>query len=130
MNGMKRLILIMLLIQVGIAAQAAISAIAIQTEKNSSMQVYLNGKLCNAQAKSFVRVKSTPGLFRVELKVLNPNDKVWYLIKKDVRVEKGYEFHYKVVFQKDKRPTLELVKRYPVFNNYFNPSAAYKYPIA
>ena len=112
------------------AVQASSSAIAIQAEKNSSMQVYINGKLLNANAKSFVRVRSNAGLLRVELKVLNPHDKVWYVIRKDVHAEKGYEFYYKVLFPKNKRPILELVKRYPVFNSYFNASSLYKYPVA
>jgi hypothetical protein len=125
---MKGLILILVLLPS--ILWASTSAIAIQTEKNSFMQVFVNGKLLNTNAKSFVRIKSNAGLLRVELKVLNPNDKVWYVIRKDVRVEKGYEFHYKVVFPKNKRPVLELVKRYPFFNNYFNPSSVYKNPVA
>jgi hypothetical protein len=125
---MKRLIFILFLIPC--VSLASTSAIAIQTEKNSSMQVFVNGKLLNATAKSFVRVNSNAGLLRIELKVFNPNDKVWYVIRKDVHAEKGYEFYYKVVFPNNKRPVLELVKRYPVFKNYFNPSSVYKYPVA
>jgi hypothetical protein len=125
---MKRLIFLLLLLPT--LSLASTSAIAIQTEKNSSMQVFVNGKLLNTNSKSFVRIKSNAGLLRVELKVLNPYDKVWYVIRKDVRAEKGYEFYYKVLFPKNKRPVLELVKRYPVFNNYFNSSSVYKYPVA
>jgi hypothetical protein len=125
---MKRLIFLLLLLPT--LSLASTSAIAIQTEKNSSMHVFVNGKLLNTNSKSFVRIKSNAGLLRVELKVLNPYDKVWYVIRKDVRAEKGYEFYYKVLFPKNKRPVLELVKRYPVFNNYFNSSSVYKYPVA
>jgi hypothetical protein len=125
---MKRLIFLLLFLP-GVAL-ASTSAIAFQTEKNSSMQVFVNGKLLNTTAKSFVRVNSNAGLLRVELKVLNPNDKIWYVIRKDVHAEKGYEFHYKVLFPQNKRPVLELVKRYPVFKNHFNPSSVYKYPVA
>jgi hypothetical protein len=32
---------------------------------------------------------------------------------------KGYEFFYKVNFTKGKRPCYLLVKRYPVYSNYF-----------
>jgi hypothetical protein len=126
---MKRWTLVVVLAISAFQVRASLSAIAIQTEKNSAMQVYLNGKLCNTAAKSFVRVKGNPGLYRLELKVLNPHDKIWYMVRKDVKVEKGYEFHYKVIFPKDKRPMLELVKRYPVFSNYFNPASAYKNPV-
>jgi hypothetical protein len=125
---MKRLILILMFLPGMLWAST--SAIAIQTEKNSSMQVFVNGKLLNTNSKSFVRIKSNAGLLRVELKVLNPYDKVWYVIRKDVRAEKGFEFHYKVLFPVNKRPVLEFVKRYPVFNTYFNSSSVYKYPVA
>ena len=95
------------------------SGIAIQTDKNSTFQVYINGKLRTAQPKSFVRIKSNPGLYHVMVKVLNPYDKEWYVMRKDVRVTKGYEFYYKINFTKNKRPFLELVKRYPVYSNFF-----------
>jgi hypothetical protein len=107
------------------SASAYISGIAIQTEKNSSMQVYVNGKLRTSQAKSFVRIKGNPGLYHVMVKVLNPYDKEWYLVRKDVRVDKGYEFYYKVNFSKGKRPVLELIRRYPVYSNYFLNSSLY-----
>jgi hypothetical protein len=107
------------------SASAYISGIAIQTEKNSSMQVYVNGKLRTAHAKTFFRVKGNPGLYHVTIKVLNPHDKEWYIVRKDVRVDKGYEFYYKVNFLKGKRPILELVRKYPVYSNYFLNSSLY-----
>lgn len=125
---MKRLILILLLVPY--LAVASNSAIAIQIEKNSSMQVFVNGKLLKTNSKSFVRINSNAGLLRIELKVLNPHDKIWYVIRKDVRAEKGYEFYYKVLFPKNKRPVLDLVKRYPVFSHYFNSGSLYRNPVA
>jgi hypothetical protein len=127
---MKQLIFLCMLIVLPLCSHAFSSGLAFQTDKNSSMQVVVNGKVCNGSAKSFVRVKSNPGLYHVEITVLNPNDKVWYKVRKDVRVEKGYEFYYKVVFAKNKRPTLEFIRRYPSFYNYYNPALVYKNPIA
>lgn len=108
-----------------------ISGIAIQTEKSSNMQVYVNGKLYNKVPGSFVRVKSQPGLFHIEVKVLNPHNKTWYKVKKDVRVEKGLEFYYKVVFKKNQLPELKEVRRYPVFSQYFlNPALYNRHPVS
>ena len=128
---MKRWIVLFILIASVHSAFAYISGIAIQTDKNSTFQVYINGKLRTAQPKSFVRIKSNPGLFHVMVKVLNPNDKEWYVLRKDVRVTEGYEFYYKVDFSQGKRPVLKLVKRYPVYSHYFlNPALYNKRPTA
>ncbi|MBL7834385.1 MAG: hypothetical protein JNK18_10540 [Cyclobacteriaceae bacterium] len=128
---MKRLVLVIFLIASVQSAFAYISGIAIQTEKNSTFQVYINGQLRTAQPKSFVRIKSKPGLYHVMVKVLNPNDKEWYVLRKDVRVTKGYEFYYKVDFSKGKRPVLQLVRRYPVYSHYFlNPGLYNKHPVS
>jgi hypothetical protein len=126
---MKRLIFLSYLVALPFWLQAYTSGIALQTEKNSSMHVVINGKVCTQAAKTFVRVKSNPGLYHVEIKVLNPYDKEWYKVRKDVRVEKGYEVFYKVVFAKNKRPALQFMKRYPSFYNYYNPAITYKNPI-
>jgi len=128
---MNRLILMGIIVLVALhAAEAYTSSIAIQTDKNSSMQVSVNGRLCNSSAKSFVRIKGNPGLYHVSLKVFNPYDKVWYIVRKDVHVDKGYEFFYKVNFVKGKRPVLLLVKRYPVYSNYFlNPALYNKHAV-
>lgn len=113
------------------AAFAYVSGISIQTEKNSPMEVYVNGKLRTSQAKSFVRIKSNPGLYHIAIKVLNPHDKEWYMLRKSVRVTKGYDFYYKINFTKGRQPFLELVKRYPVYSNFFlNPSLYNKHPIS
>ena len=94
------------------------------------MQVYVNGKLRNSEAMSFVRVTGHPGLYHIMVKVLNPLDKVWYVLRKDVRVDKGYEFYYKINFSKGRRPVLELTKRYPVYSKYFlHPSLYNKHPV-
>lgn len=114
-----------------LSSYAYISGIAIQTEKSSNMQVYINGKLYNKQPDRFVRIKSKPGLFHVEVKVLNPYDKQWYLVKKDIRVEKGLEFFYKVSFKRNRRPELLEVRRYPVYSQYFlNPALYNRHPVS
>jgi hypothetical protein len=118
-------------IMMSLSSFGYISGIAIQTEKSSNMQVYVNGKLYNKVPGSFVRVKSQPGLFHIEVKVLNPHNKTWYKVKKDVRVEKGLEFYYKVVFKKNQTPELKEVRRYPVFSQYFlNPALYNRHPVS
>jgi hypothetical protein len=107
------------------------SGIAVQTEKGTTMQVYVNGKLYNKQPGKFLRVRSTPGLFHLEVKVLNPWNKQWYIVRKDIRVEKGYEFQYKVVFVNRGKPELKEVKKYPMYSKYFlNTNLYNKHPIA
>jgi hypothetical protein len=126
---MKRLVFLSVLMGIPFLSCAFSSGIAFQTEKNSSMLVVVNGKVCNAATKSFVRVKSNPGLYHVEITVLNPHDKVWYKVRKDIRVEKGFEFYYKIVFEKNKRPSIEYIRRYPSFYKQYNPAFTYKNPI-
>jgi hypothetical protein len=107
------------------------SGIAVQTEKNTKMHVYVNGKLYNKQPGKFVRVRSTPGLFHLEVKVLNPYNKKWYLVRKDIRVDKGFEFQYKVVFVNRLRPELKEIRKYPVFSKYFlDPGLYNRHPIS
>lgn len=128
-NYMKNLLLGVLLIFIAFNSDAYISGIAIQTEKSSNIQVYVNGKLFNKEPGKFVRIKSKPGLFHLKVKVLNPYDNIYYLIKKDIRVEKGYEFFYRMVFAKGKIPLIKEVKRYPVYSKYFlNPILYNKHP--
>jgi hypothetical protein len=110
---------------------AYVSGIAIQSEKSSNMSVYVNGKLYNKQPGKFVRIKSMPGLFHLQVKVLNPYDKVWYIVRKDIRVEKGYEFYYRMVFARNKKPMLQQVKKYPVYSKYFlHPEMYNSHPIS
>lgn len=126
---MKRLALSAVLVISSISLFGYSSTIAIQTEKNSAMQVYVNGKLYNKQPNSFVRIKSNAGLFKLQVKVLNPYDKEWYMVRKEVRIEKGFEFYYKVEFAEGKRPQLKAIRRYPVYTHYFlNPALYYKHP--
>jgi hypothetical protein len=128
---MKKIVVAILLAVVSFQSHAYISGIAIQTDEHSPMQVYVNGKLYNKTPGNFVRIKSKPGIFNVEVKVLNPYDRNWYVVHKDIRVEKGYEFYYKIVFSKGKGPQLQAVKRYPVYSRYFlNPSLYNKHPIS
>jgi hypothetical protein len=128
---MKRLVVAVLLVILSSYAHAYIAGIAIQTEKSSNMQVYVNGKLFNKTPGRFVRIKSTPGLLHVEVKVLNPYDRTWYLVRKNIKVEKGFEFYYKVKFAAGKMPQLVAYKKYPVYTKYFiNPSLYNKNPIS
>ncbi len=128
---MKKVIVLLLLAAISNYAHAYISGIAIQTDKSSDIQVYVNGKLYNKTPGKFVRIKSQPGLFHLEVKVLNPYDRTWYIVRKDVTVEKGFEFYYKMVFARGQRPRIQEVKKYPVYTKYFlNPSLYNKNPIA
>lgn len=130
-DNMKNVLLGALLIVISYTANAYISGIAIQTDKSSNMQVYVNGKLFNKQPGNFVRIKSKPGLFHVKVKVLNPYDNVYYFVNKDIRVEKGYEFFYKMIFEKGKRPRIQEIRRYPVYSKYFlNPILYNRHPTA
>ncbi|MCK6616795.1 MAG: hypothetical protein L6Q51_04050 [Cyclobacteriaceae bacterium] len=127
---MKRLITVGVFMLGSLAGQAYISAIAIQAEKFSSMQVFVNGKLYNKDPENFVRIRSTPGLYTIQVKVLNPYNKEWYMLKRQIRVEKGFEFYYRVVFYENNKPNLIAVKRYPVYSKYFlNPALYNKHPI-
>src|SRR5690606_747345 len=119
MKGVAVGVLSLVLSCIAFSSKAYISGIAISAEARTVMQVFVNGKLYNKTPNSFVRVKSLPGLFHVRIKVLNPHDKRYYIVEKDIRVEKGIEFYYKVVFMKGQRPTLQEVRRYPVYSKYF-----------
>ncbi len=126
---MKTFILLLLLGS-GNCLFAYDSGIAVQTEKGTPMQVFVNGKLYNKQPGRFVRVRSTPGLFHVEVKVLNPYNKQWYVVRKDIHVDKGFEFQYKVVFINRLKPVLKEIRKYPVFSRYFlDPGLYNKHPV-
>lgn len=128
---MKRIAALLIFTSFFTASFGYISGIAIQAERSSNMQVFVNGKLYNKQPNNFVRIKSQPGLFHVEVKVLNPYNKIWYIVKKDIRVEKGMEFYYKVVFARGRRPELKEIRRYPVYSPYFlNPSLYNRHPVS
>ena len=128
---MKRLTFVLFISLLSSSVHAYISGIAIQAKKGSSMQVYINGRLYNKQPGNFVRIPSKPGIFHVQVKVLNPFDKEWYLVRKDIRVEKGYEFYYKIAFVKGQRPRIEALKRYRVYSRYFlNPALYNQHPVS
>jgi len=127
---MKRIIFLFLLAGF-IPAMAYDSGIAIQIDKGTSIQVFVNGKLYNKQQGKFVRMRSTPGLFHLEVKVLNPWNKLWYVVRKDIRVEKGYEFQYKIVFVNQVKPELREMRKYPIYSKYFlNPMLYNRHPIS
>src|SRR5690606_11080615 len=119
MKGVAVGVLSLVLSCVAFSSEAYISGIAISSEARTAMQVYVNGKLYNTTPNSFVRAKSLPGLFHGSVRVLNHYDKRYYLVTKDIRVEKGLEFYYKVVFERGKRPELREVRGYPVYSKYF-----------
>jgi hypothetical protein len=126
---MKTLMFFLLLSSSG-SLLAYDSGIAVQTEKGTPMQVYVNGKLYNKQPGKYVRVRSTPGLFHLEVKVLNPYNKLWYVVRKDIHVDKGFEFQYKVVFVNRLKPELREIKKYPVYSRYFlNPGLYNQHPV-
>jgi len=128
---MKKVILVLVVSFLSSTVHAYISGIAIQADGKSSIQVYINGKLYNKQPGNFVRIPSKPGIFHVQVKVLNPYDKEWYLVRKDIRVEKGYEFYYKIAFTRGQRPRIEALKRYRVYSRYFlNPTLYNQHPIS
>jgi hypothetical protein len=127
---MKKLVIFLLLAS-SYSLLAYDSGIAIQSEKGTTMQVYVNGKLYNKQPNKFVRLRSTPGLFHLEIKVLNPWNKQWYIVRKDINIDKGYEFQYKIVFINKTRPELREINRYPVFSRYFlNPGLYNNHPVS
>lgn len=124
-------VLALLLLFVPTESDAYVSGIAIQSDGYSEMQVFINGKLYNKQPGKFVRIKSLPGNFSLQIKVLNPYDKRWYIVHKKVTVEKGFEFYYRMVFQKGKRPAIQEVKKYPVYTRYFlNPTLYNRNPVS
>lgn len=128
---MKTTFILILLALAAFQLKAYDSGIAIQTDKAITMQVFVNGKLLNQQQGKMVRVRSTPGLFHLEVKVLNPWNKLWYVVKKDIRVEKGYEFQYKIVFVNNAKPELRELKKYPIYSRYFlNPTLYNRHPIS
>jgi hypothetical protein len=127
---MKSMFLSIFLMLSAFCVSAYDSGIAIQTGEGATMQVYVNGKLYNKQPGKFVRVRSTTGLYHLEVRVLNPYSKQWTLVRKDVHVEKGFEFHFKVVFV-NKKPELRESKKYPFYTKYFlNPSLYNRHPIS
>ncbi|HEY3402005.1 MAG TPA: hypothetical protein VGK59_01380 [Ohtaekwangia sp.] len=128
---MKKMGLCFFLLLSSILTFAYDSGIAIKTDKGISMQVFVNGRLYNNHVGKMVRVRSTPGLFHLEVKVLNPWNKKWYTARKSVRVEKGFEFQYKVVFINKLKPEVVAIRKYPIYSKYFlNPSLYNKHPIS
>lgn len=127
---MRTVLCVLVFAFISTSCAAYLSGIAIQSEKGSDMQVYVNGKLYNKRPEKFVRIRSTPGLFHVELRVFNSYLKQWQVVKKDVRLKKGYDTYYRVVFI-ERRPVLKEVKRYPIYSKYFvNPALYNRHPIA
>jgi hypothetical protein len=126
-----RAITFLLLIACASSSFAYDSGIAVQSEKGTTMHVYVNGKLYNKKPEKFVRMRSTQGLFHLEVKVLNPWNKEWYMVRKDIKIEKGFEFQYKIVFVNRLKPTLVEIRKYPMYTKYFlNPSLYNRHPVS
>lgn len=107
-----------------------LSGIAIENNAGSSMQVFINGKLCSKKTDKFVRVRSSPGLLHVELRVFNTFVKQWQVVRKDVLLTRGYDSYFKLAFI-NRRPVLIETKKYPVYSRYFLNNALYnKHPIS
>lgn len=124
-------LLIILLLTGSTAALAYDSGIAVQTDKGTTMRVYVNGKLISRKTGDYIRTRSTPGLFHLEVKVLNPWNQQWYIAKKDVRVDKGFEFQYRIVFVNRTWPELREIKRYPVYSKYYlYPNLYNRHPVS
>jgi hypothetical protein len=52
-------------------------------------------------------------------------------VRKDIRVDKGFEFQYKVVFVNKLRPELREIRKYPVYSRYFlDPGLYNKHPVS
>ena len=128
---MKRVVMICVLAGAMLPAMAYLSAISIQTHKASSMQVFINGKLYNRNPEKFVRIRSNPGVYNLQVKVLNPYDKEWYMLRKKIHVERGFEFFYRIEFSPGSRPKLIAVRQYPVYSRYFvNPDLYNRHPVS
>ena len=122
MKNKKFAFTVMLLLLMVSIGNAYDSGIALVTEKGMNMQVFINGKLYNKNPGKYVRIRSSAGLFHVEVRVLNPRDRMWYSVRKDVRAEKGFELQYKVVMINSK-PQLVEEKKHPIYSRYFlNPT--------
>jgi hypothetical protein len=128
---MKRAVLMVVFVGVLFPVWAYLSAISIQTHRASSMQVFVNGKLFNRTPEKFVRIRSNPGVYHLQVKVLNPYDKEWYMLRAQIRVQRGFEFFYKVEFSPGHKPRLIAMRQYPVYSRYFvNPDLYSRYPIS
>ncbi len=128
---MKKLMTLIILLSFSIVSYGYISGIAIKTDLKTEMKVYVNGKLVNNRSENFVRIKGKPGIYHIEVKVLNPFDRTWYLLRKDIRAEKGIEFLYEVEINRMVKPKMNIVKSYPIYTRYFlKPELYNKNPIS
>jgi hypothetical protein len=111
-------------------AHAYESAIAIYSDPSASVHVYLNGKLLNKLPGTYVRIRSASGLHKLQVKVWDPEKRMWYMLRKTLIIEKGFEFSYRVVFAPGQKPQLAFQRRYPVYSKYFINRGLYSaYPI-
>ncbi len=130
-GDMKKLIMLTAFLSISAISFGYISGIAIKTEQKTEMKVYVNGKLVNNRSENFVRIKGRPGIYHIEVKVLNPYDRTWYMLRKDIRAEKGIEFLYQVEFSRIAKPKMKIVKSYPIYSRYFlKPTMYNQYPIS
>lgn len=118
-----------LLMLLSFSCSGYLSGIAIENNAGSKMQVFINGKQYSKKSDKFVRVRSSPGVLHVELRVFNKFIGQWQVVRKDVRLTRGYDSYFKVVFV-NRRPVLKEMKKYPVYSKYYLNQALYnKHPI-
>lgn len=99
-------------------ARAYDSGIAIQSDKDVSLIVFVNGKLYNKHPDHLVRVRSTAGSFHLEVKVHDHKTNKLYSIKKNIVVKKGYEIKFRLEFS-GSLPVLRETHSYPIYSKYF-----------
>lgn len=95
------------------------SGIAIRSDKATVVQVFVNGKLYNKNPSNYIRIKSTHGLFHLRVRVLDLSTHTWRTVTKSIQISKGFEYQYMVTVNRNEPPTLQLIKRYPVYSKYF-----------
>lgn len=117
------------LILCSLSSYGYLSGIAIENNAGTNMEVFINGKLYSKKTDKFVRFRSSPGILHVELRVFNKYINQWQVVRKDVKLTRGYDSYFKVVFV-DKKPVLKETKKYPVYSRYYLNNSLYnKHPI-
>jgi hypothetical protein len=122
---MKRWAFLLFLVAAATSLLAYTSGIAISSDKSVLVQVFVNGKLYNKLPSNFIRIKSTEGLFHLRVKVHDVSNHTWKQISQSVRIVKGFEYQYTIVYNHRKEPTLHQVRRYPIYSRYFLNYALY-----
>ncbi len=85
--------------------------------KETSIQVYLNGKLINQSPLDEVRTKSRSGCNSIVVKVVEKSTGLSFYVQKDINIESGYEVYLKIKVD-ECGPEIIQAPRYPLFSNY------------